>query len=157
MIKKIISGGQTGADRAALDVALKYGMPHGGWCPAGRLAEDGELDAKYELNEIEHGRYRQRTKRNVLESDGTLILNLGELNGGTLATQKFTQQLKKPCYIVKLDSCAFEPEVHRVIEWILVNEIAVLNVAGPSESKNPSIYALSIEFMTRLHFSLVKN
>ena len=84
----IVSGGQTGADRAALDFAIAHGIEHGGWCPLGRRAEDGPLDAKYRLVETEREGYRARTVRNVRDSDATLILNLGDLEGGSLETMR---------------------------------------------------------------------
>lgn len=148
--KKIISGGQTGVDRAALDWAISHGIAHGGWCPQCRLAEDGVLDKQYQLVEIEHGSYRQRTKRNVQDSDGTLILNMGDLDGGTLATFKFAQQLNKPIYVVQIDYDV-ESERAAVMRWLQVNNIATLNVAGPRESKRPNIYALTLAFMDRLN------
>ena len=150
MIKKVISGGQTGTDRAALDWAISLGIIHGGWCPQGRLAEDGVLDDKYQLVEIEHGSYRQRTRRNVLDSDGTLILNMGDLDGGTLATYQFAQQLNKPIYVVQVDDDV-QGEIAVVMHWLQVNNIATLNVAGPRESKRPNVYALTLDFMDRLN------
>jgi hypothetical protein len=86
LVSRIHSGGQTGADRSALDWALRNHVPHGGWCPRGRKAEDGPLDAKYLLQETKSAGYLQRTRQNVMDSDGTLIVNLGTLEGGTLAT-----------------------------------------------------------------------
>lgn len=84
----IISGGQTGADRAALDWAIAHSIPHGGWCPAGRIAEDGIIPAKYQLTEMpDGGGYRQRNKANVQNSDATLILTTSsELSGGSIGT-----------------------------------------------------------------------
>jgi len=92
----IISGGQTGTDRAALDFAIAHGIPHGGWCPLGRRAEDGVLDPRYRLRETESKSYRQRTRRNVADSDATLILNLGELADGSLATRQLAERASKP-------------------------------------------------------------
>ncbi len=146
-ISKIISGGQTGVDRAALDWAISNDVEHGGWCPQGRLAKDGVLDTQYHLVEIENGSYRQRTKRNVMDSDCTLKLNLGDLNGGTLATHKFTRQLSKPCYLLRLDSDTLECDLNSLISWIRVNNIAILNVASSSASKRHAIYSLAILFM----------
>lgn len=150
VIKQIISGGQTGADRAALDWAIAHGIAHGGWCPQGRLAEDGVLDSQYQLVEIEHGSYRQRTKRNVLDSDGTLILNMGDLDGGTLATFEFAQQFNKPIYVVQVDKDV-ESEFAADMRWLRVSNIATLNVAGPRESKRPNVYGLTLAFMDRLY------
>ncbi len=148
--KKVISGGQTGADRAALDWAIAHGVSHGGWCPQGRLAEDGVLNNQYQLVEIEHGSYRQRTKRNVQDSDGTLILNMGDLDGGTLATFKFAKQLNKPIHVVQVDDVV-EGETAAVMRWLQTNKIVTLNVAGPRESKRPNVYALTLAFMDRLN------
>lgn len=150
LIEKIISGGQTGSDRAALDWAIAHGITHGGWCPQGRLAEDGVLNANYQLLEIESGSYRQRTKRNVLDSDGTLILNMGNLDGGTLATYQFAHQFNKPVYLAQVDNYV-EDDIAAVMHWLQVNNIATLNVAGPRESKRPKVYAMTLAFMDRLN------
>ncbi|MCX7173435.1 MAG: putative molybdenum carrier protein [Proteobacteria bacterium] len=88
IVTKIVSGGQTGVDRAALDWAVQQGIPHGGWCPKGRIAEDGAIDSRYELQETNSAKYPQRTKQNIIDSDGTLILNSGELDGGSLETRE---------------------------------------------------------------------
>jgi hypothetical protein len=94
---KIVSGGQTGADRAALDFAIKQGIPHGGWCPKERIAEDGPVDAKYQLKETPSSNYEQRTEWNVQDSDGTVIFSIGkELSGGSLLTLNFAQMEEKP-------------------------------------------------------------
>ncbi len=148
MIKKIVSGGQTGVDRAGLDWAITNGIAHGGWCPKGRIAEDGILDSKYQLLEMVHGSYRQRTKQNVIDSDGTLILNIGDLAGGTLATLKFAQQLKKPVFIMQLDDMQ-ESGSAEFVRWLKINEILTLNVAGPRESKRPGIYFKTIDYLNR--------
>ena len=105
-VTRIVSGGQTGADRAALDWAIGHGLPHGGWCPKGRLAEDGTIDGRYALQEARTTDYLDRTRQNVIDSDATLILNLGELNGGSQATQRFVEDLQKPCLVVQLDAAA---------------------------------------------------
>lgn len=99
----IVSGGQTGVDRAALDFAIARGYPHGGWCPRGRRAEDGVLHDRYQLVETESRNYRQRTRRNVTDSDATLILSIGEPEGGTLTTLRYAQQYSKPMQVVSLD------------------------------------------------------
>jgi len=147
----IISGGQTGADRAALDFAIAHGIPHGGWCPKGRRAEDGSLDARYQMRETESKDYRQRTRRNVADSDATLILNLGELANGSLATRHFAERVNKPVRVVALDAGDLATEAARVHEWLADNAIAVLNVAGPRESKRPGIYRNGLAFLELLH------
>jgi hypothetical protein len=143
----IVSGGQTGADRAALDFAIAHGIPHGGWCPLGRRAEDGVLDARYQLRETESRNYRQRTRRNVADSDATLILNLGELVDGSLATRQFAEQANKPVCVVPLDADDLAAEVRRVRKWLAAHRIVVLNVAGPRESKRPGIYSRALAFL----------
>jgi hypothetical protein len=147
----IISGGQTGADRAALDFAISRGIPHGGWCPLGRRAEDGVLDARYQMRETESRNYRQRTRRNVADSDATLILNLGELVDGSLATRQFAEQANKPVCVVALDADDLAAEVGRVRGWLAAHRIAVLNVAGPRESKRPGVYRQALAFLEALN------
>ncbi|MCM2263811.1 MAG: putative molybdenum carrier protein [Desulfuromonadales bacterium] len=138
-VDKIISGGQTGADRAALDVALQLGIPAGGWCPAGRRAEDGVIPARYPLTETKSPIHSVRTRRNVREADGTLIFNTGVLDGGTLLTVNYANQRGKPCLLVQLDDPG-HPDVAVVRAWIAAQRIRVLNVAGPRESKRAGIY-----------------
>ena len=147
----IISGGQTGADRAALDFAIAHGIPHGGWCPKGRRAEDGSLDARYQMRETGSKSYRQRTRRNVADSDATLILNLGELADGSLATRQLAKRASKPVCVVALDADDLAADVTRVCQWLAANAIAVLNVAGPRESKRPGIYRNALAFLELLH------
>lgn len=149
-LPKIVSGGQTGADRAALDWAIARGIPHGGWCPPGREAEDGPIPARYQLTEALTGGYRHRTRLNVEHSDGTLILNLGELEGGTLETRRFAERLKKPFQVVQLDGGASDKQIFAVAEWMKQNRIRTLNVAGPRESKRPGIYEAASAFMNAL-------
>ena len=141
LVTRIVSGGQTGADRAALDWAIANGISFGGWCPLGRLAEDGVIDARYKLIELASGGYRLRTLRNVEDSDGTLILNLGEIDGGTLNTKRFAEKLKKPWSVLQLDNGVTEEMVARTTRFLRDNGIKILNIAGPRESKRPGIYA----------------
>lgn len=148
--RHIVSGGQAGADRAALDFAIKHGYTHGGWAPHWRKAENGIIPLKYQLTELPEGGYRQRTRRNVEDSDGTLILNLGELDGGTLATQNFALQLGKPHFVVQLDSGVSIETETSVVAWLRQNSIKTLNVAGPRESKRPGIYQATLAFLVRL-------
>lgn len=136
MIRKVISGGQTGVDRAGLDAALQAGIPIGGYCPHGRRAEDGVIPKEYPLIELESPESYYRTEKNVLESDGTLILNKGIISEGTKLTQDFTVKYGKPCLVVQLDEePTIEPE--QVVRWLRGQYINVLNVAGPRESKYP--------------------
>ena len=147
---EIVSGGQTGVDRAALDWAIERGLRHGGWCPRGRLAEDGAIDRRYSLRETDTASYRQRTRQNVIDSDGTLILNLGDLREGTLTTLRFAERYDKPHRVVPLDAGPTSEDAASVIEWIRLHHIAVLNVAGPRESKRPGIYGLARDFLESL-------
>ena len=144
---KIVSGGQTGVDRAALDVGLALGLPVGGWCPRGRRAEDGVIPDRYPLTETPEADYDTRTRRNVEDSDGTLILNLGTLDGGTALTVKLARQMGKPCLMVALED-GIEPTAFQ--EWLDAHPIAVLNVAGPRESKRPGVYAAACRLLDTL-------
>ena len=146
-IKKIVSGGQTGVDRAGLDVALELGIPCGGWCPKGRLAVDGVIPAKYPLKETDTQDYKVRTKLNVLDSDGTLILNRGKLAGGTKYTADIAENESKPYLVVALDR---SPNPQAAIEWIEKNSIHTLNVAGPREEARLSIYDQAVNFLHRV-------
>ncbi len=146
-IQKIVSGGQTGVDRAALDVALELLIPCGGWCPKGRLAVDGIIPARYPLQETESSDYAERTRLNVLDSDGTLILNVGELSGGTAYTVEVAQQNDKPFLVIPLDE---SPESQEVIDWIGQNNIQILNVAGPREEKHQNIYNIATGFLGKV-------
>jgi hypothetical protein len=145
--QRIVSGGQTGADRAALDFAYRTGIPHGGWCPKGRLAVDGPLSFKYQLRETESKGYRQRTKLNVQDSDATLIFNIGELDGGSQQTVRFAEALKKPHRIFQLDQMKPEGIAIEIAEWLKQGHYAVLNIAGPREERRPGIYALVLSVL----------
>lgn len=147
MLKKIVSGGQTGVDRAALDSAIRHAIPHGGWCPRGRRAEDGVIDAVYELVETPGHEYSQRTEYNVRDADGTLILKMGRLEGGTAFTARVAAAAGRPCLIVDLSAPA-DLEVIRT--WLDENHIRVLNIAGPRASKSPGIYARATEELDRM-------
>src|SRR5205823_7624375 len=135
---KIISGGQTGVDRAALDVALELDLPCGGWCPRGRRAEDGPIETRYPLRETPSALYPVRTRWNVRDSDGTLILVRGRPDRGTALTRELAEAMRKPLLVVDLDDELCPDAVRR---WIEQNGIAVLNVAGPRESSQPGIHA----------------
>lgn len=155
MLRKVVSGGQTGVDRAGLDAANNAGYPIGGYCPKGRLAEDGTIPTKYPMIEMDSPESHFRTEKNVLESDGTLILNKGDLTHGTLLTHDFAVKYGKPSLVVHLDAAEIiKPE--QVVRWINGQYIGILNVAGPKESKCPGgIYAEAFAYLERL-FSLLK-
>jgi hypothetical protein len=149
LIDKIVSGGQTGVDRAALDWALQRGVAHGGWCPKGRLAADGPLPEHYLLRETDSTGYRQRTKLNVRDSDATLIFNTGVLDGGTLLTVDYAARRGRPCLLVQLD-VPDHPDPEAVAAWLREHGVRVLNVAGPRESKRPGIYRETRGFLERV-------
>ncbi|HZT80256.1 MAG TPA: putative molybdenum carrier protein [Gemmataceae bacterium] len=140
----IVSGGQTGVDRAALDVALDLGLPCGGWCPKGRRAEDGPIPAKYPLHEAPTEHYPQRTALNVRDSDGTLILTAGEPDRGTALTRELAERYGRPLLVVDLDG---QPSAQAVREWGRASGVAVLNVAGPRESSRPGIHDRAAAFL----------
>ncbi len=146
-LSKIISGGQTGVDRAALDVALALSIDCGGWCPAGRRAEDDNIDGLYPLQETPSDRYAQRTEWNVRDSEGTLIITDGRLTGGTLFTKVCAERLNKPCWISETKE---PPEVDGFRRWLQTNRIETLNVAGPRESHRPGIYEQAKALLQRL-------
>jgi hypothetical protein len=141
MIKKIISGGQTGADRAALDVALKFGIPHGGWTPKGRIAEDGPLPEIYKLKEMPTDSYSARTEQNVIDSDGTLIIARGKLTGGTDYTRQMTLKHKKQLLGIDLNLVGHFDAASLIVSWVKLQRVQVLNVAGPRKSEDPQIYS----------------
>ena len=140
MLKKIISGGQTGADQAALDVAIQLGIPHGGWIPKGRITEKGTLPDKYLLREMPDSSYARRTEQNVIDSDGTLIISHGSLTGGSELTLKFAQKHNRPWLHLNLNRMLAVRAAHQMNIWLKKHDIQVLNVAGPRASHDPLIY-----------------
>jgi hypothetical protein len=144
---KVVSGGQTGVDRAALDAARTAGLPCGGWCPRGRMAEDGPIDGAYPLTETPDEDYAQRTEWNVRDSDGTLVLVRGRPSGGTAFTITVARRLGRPLLVLDL---ADDPPPEDARRWLEGEGIAVLNVAGPRESQRPGIGGESRGFLERL-------
>lgn len=136
-LRKIISGAQTGVDRGALDAALAAAFPCGGWCPADRSAEDGRIPDRYPLTPLAHGGYRARTRQNVLDSDGTVILAPGELIGGTLLTAQFCLQHGKPHVVIDASGVSEAQAAEVVLRFVAAHRIQVLNVAGPRVSGWP--------------------
>jgi hypothetical protein len=136
MVRRIVSGGQTGVDRAALDFAIRRGIPHGGYCPKGRRSESGRIADRYRLIECASPDYAMRTALNVVHSDGTLILSRGEPEGGTQLTAALCGQYGKPSFIIDLER-KLEPEAFAA--WLRDHRIGTLNVAGPRESKQSGI------------------
>jgi hypothetical protein len=144
--ERIISGGQTGVDRGALDAAMALEIPHGGWCPKGRRAEDGVIPLEYQLSETESAEYAVRTERNVLESDATLIICRGSPSGGTALTLWLAQRHAKPHLVVDLDHLSSA----KVRRWLTTSRPATLNVAGPRESTAPEIAADARDLLIQL-------
>ena len=144
---KIYSGGQSGVDRAALDVAISLNINHGGWCPKGRKAEDGIIDSIYLLTETESSDYLVRTQLNVRDSDATLILYTGILEGGTKYTYEYANKIEKPVLLFNIN---IKPDLKNILDWIFKYKISVLNIAGPRESKNPGIYIKAKNIITEI-------
>jgi len=136
----IVSGGQSGVDRAALDAALGHGVRCGGWCPAGRLAEDGQIPERYPLRELARGSYAERTLANVRDSDGTVVIHAGGLEGGTRQTVQFCMENGKPHELINSVCVGIEEAAMMVRQFVARYRIATLNVAGPRASKQPQIY-----------------
>ena len=150
MISKVISGGQSGVDRAALDFCLENGIKCGGWCPKGRLAEDGIIPAEYPLTETDSADHRERTIRNVLESDATLIIiDENGMDEGTKFTVQQITGAEKVYFLHDLSEQTFG--VKTVGEWLVKHEIRVLNIAGPRESLSPGIYEMTLNFLNDLY------
>lgn len=143
----IISGGQTGVDRGALEAAMALGIAHGGWCPKGRLAEDGIIPPQYQLQETPSSQYAVRTEWNVRDSDATLIFCRGPLSGGTLWSWQCAAQYGRPCWIVDL----LQPiDWEGLRQWLERVRPHVLNIAGPRESQAPGIQQQVQEVLIRL-------
>ncbi len=162
MITKIISGGQTGADRGGLNAAIHYGLAHGGWCPKGRKAEDGIIPSKYHLNEMASPEYLPRTKANVFDSDATIIFTYGPPKGGSLKTITYAHHLEKPWHEVDL-SRTTPKTIIEIMMWLAGDEElnnydeyvayppaleCVLNVAGSRESHASGIQEAVFQLMT---------
>jgi hypothetical protein len=144
---KIISGGQTGADRAALDFAIKHNIPYGGWVPKGRKTEDGRLPDHYQLQEMPSGDYSKRTKQNILDSDGTLIVSHGFLTGGSALTEFLAEEHNKPCLHIDLSLLSMQEAAWIIHKWIQSLKLKVLNVAGPRAGKDSKIYEATMELL----------
>ena len=154
MVTKIISGGQTGADRGGLDAAIHCGLPHGGWCPKGRKAEDGVIPVEYQLKEMASPEYLPRTKANVVDSDATVIFTYGPPSGGSLKTITYAHHLEKPYHDVDLSRIRHKKAIIEIMMWLAGDEElndydeyvtcpppleCILNVAGSRESRAPGI------------------
>ncbi|MEN8117604.1 MAG: putative molybdenum carrier protein [Bacteroidota bacterium] len=143
--QKIISGGQTGVDRGALDACLEDNFDCGGWCPNGRLAEDGKIPENYPLKEMKEKDYSFRTRQNVIDSDGTLIIAPANLTGGTILTRQYTTEQKKPLLII-----SSEQDIQSITKWLTTNNIKTINVAGPRLSEWNEGYLISFSIISKL-------
>lgn len=151
VITRIVSGAQTGVDRAALDVALELGIPCGGWVPLGRIDENGVIPARYPgLVETDSADWNERTEANVRDSDGTLIISRGPLTGGSRYTAEVARDLGRPLLHADLATPPLAAVAGSVRRWTEANSIGVLNVAGPRASKDPGLHPLVVELLKKV-------
>ena len=144
---KIISGGQTGVDRAALDVALRHGIESGGWCATGRLDEFGRIPDRYPVKELENGGSTKRTLQNVKDSDGTIIIYPGKLSGGTEQTLHFCVEQRRPHELIDASKVSTEKAAQLIADFVCENNIEILNVAGPRQSEWPEGYGYAAQVL----------
>jgi hypothetical protein len=177
---KIISGGQTGVDRAALDVALRHGIECGGWCPAGRLDEFGKIPDRYPVQELEQGNkegrsldrpggletaapwekpdiFAKRTLQNVKDSDGTVIIYQLKLRGGTEQTVRFCLELKRPHELIDASKISAEDAAKLIGDFVDKNKINILNVAGPRQSEWPQGYDYASRALSAFLYNVTRN
>ena len=148
MVEKIVSGGQTGADRAALDVALELGLAVAGWVPKDRQAEDGSIAARYpNLRETESTEPEVRTERNVRDSDATLLLSHGALEGGSALTLELANRIGRPVLHIDLRAASIREAARQLRDWLAIVRPRTLNVAGPRSSKDPEIFEATRQFL----------
>jgi predicted Rossmann-fold nucleotide-binding protein len=140
VVVKIISGGQTGVDRAALDVALRHGIEAGGWCPAGGFDEFGRIPDQYPVQELAVGGFTERTLQNVKDSDGTVTIYPGKLGGGTEQTVCFCMELQRPHQIIDASKISAEGAAKLIAGFVRNHKVTILNVAGPRQSEWPEGY-----------------
>jgi Circularly permutated YpsA SLOG family/A-macroglobulin receptor binding domain len=152
---KIISGGQTGVDRAALDAALKHGIECGGWCPAGRLDEFGRIPDRYPVKELEHGSFVERTMQNVKDSDATVIVYFDKLRGGTEQTVRFCIEQHRPHKLIDAAEISAESAANSIFDLVRENKIDILNAAGPRQSEWPQGYDYAFQVLD-ISFSRLK-
>lgn len=152
---RIVSGGQTGVDRGALSAALAAGVECGGWCPAGRVAEDGVIPENFPVQELAGGGYRDRTRKNVLDSDATLVLINGQLEGGTAMTVADCQDNDKPVLTLDARHVTQDAAAVKAMEFVHAHKVETLNLAGPRASKWPAAEVFSSAVVSQL-IELVK-
>jgi len=153
----IISGGQTGADQAALDAAIDLGLQHGGWIPKGRKTESGPLPTRYQLKEHQSAQYRARTESNILAAEGTLICSFGPLSGGSALTEALAIRHDRPFLHINFDHTPPAQAAILVEQWLDQHSITTLNVAGPRASNDARIYQAVYALMTTVTYPLQKN
>lgn len=146
----VISGGQTGVDRGALDACLEQEFPCGGWCPLGRLAEDGPIPFRYPLIELHSPYYDDRTRKNIEESDATLIISNGKLSGGTLLTANYAKRVRKPVFVFEVAPFFVDQTMENLIDFIEAYQVETLNVAGTRASLWDKAYLNSRYIVSRL-------
>lgn len=156
LLEKIISGGQTGIDRLALDIALELAIPLGGYCPLGRRSEEGVIPLRYPLVETPSRNYQVRTERNIADSDGSLLVTLGPPRGGSALTVRLAKRLKKPLYHIDTSTLALIDPVPICVEWLCSNRVRVLNVAGPRQSRAQGLPKTARPLLTKI-FQLARN
>ncbi len=144
---KFRTGGQTGVDRAALDALVNYRREIGGWCPKGRRAEDGIIPERYPLQELDSESYADRTLANVRDSDATLIIHFGPLEGGTKLTQQFCREAKKPCLEIDGGASSYAEGSIILERFLGAHAINELNIAGPRASESPQAYEYTYAFL----------
>ena len=149
---KIISGGQTGADQAALDAAIALKIPYGGWLPRGRKTENGPLSQRYALRELNSARYRDRTEKNILTADGTLIFSFGPLSGGSALTEALAIRHDRPFLHIDFELTDRTRATALVAAWLQAMQIETVNVAGPRASSEPRIYEAVYALLTEIHW-----
>ena len=147
MITRIISGGQTGVDRAALDTAIERRIQHGGWVPQGRSAEDGPLGSQYCVEETPSPEVSLRTEWNVRDADATLIISHGQLVGGSKLTQQMAHQYDKPCLHVDLATLSVSDAAKQITHWLIAIRVKTLNVAGARHSEDTAVYKRTRELL----------
>jgi hypothetical protein len=148
--QKIISGGQTGVDRGALDACLQNNFVYGGWCPKGRMAEDGRIDTKYNLQETNESSYSSRTYKNVEDSSATCIISNKNLKGGTLLTKNMADQFKKPVLVIFPEELPTEDLLIKMITFLQNNMVSTLNIAGPRKSEWENGYNITLSLISKL-------
>jgi hypothetical protein len=146
---RIVSGGQTGVDRAALDAALQAGIACGGWCPEGRKAEDGRIPEAYPLTELAKGGYPERTLQNVMKSDATVIIYFGKPTGGTALTIEFCHKEGKPYLLIDAERLSIQAATERIGNFVSQHRLSVLNVAGPRASGVPGAYDYAYQVISK--------